>query len=149
MVISILLLAHDHISHATASYWGWQSYLLYTQIGLALLFTLFYSLAIRYRNNYQIHSRFMIATALCLVDPIAGRLMGLAGVSFISNYQFLDFGAIILFAGLMGLYDMRKKRVMWPYGIIMCSFLVFSLPIYTNFMETTFWQQFAHWLASV
>ena len=75
VLISIVLLGHDRISTAAPGAYAIQTYILYLQLSLALLFGLSYGLAIWTRRSVARHSRLMVCTALTLIDPVVIRLM--------------------------------------------------------------------------
>ena len=70
LVVSVVLLAHSRIQGISGEPYALQTYILYLQLSLALLFALSYGLAIWNRRSVARHSRFMVCTALTLVDPV-------------------------------------------------------------------------------
>ena len=75
VIVSILLLANSRLQGLTGARYEIQEYVLYLQLSLAMVFALCYTTAIYYRRRRELHARFMIGTALTLIDPVMIRLM--------------------------------------------------------------------------
>jgi hypothetical protein len=71
VVISMVLLAHSKMPNAPAS----ELPGFYVPLSLAGLFALSYVLAIINRRTIALHARFMVCTALTLIDPVGVRLL--------------------------------------------------------------------------
>lgn len=94
------------------------------------LLLLFYTLAIRHKNNVAIHMRYMIAIALIFIGPTFGRIM----------YSFLELGKlsfqipyILVNLILISLifWDKYNGRNYRPYVIALISFAIYLLTLYS------------------
>lgn len=74
LLLSILLLANFKIRTVAAADYQIQTYVLYLQFFLGLLFAVSYVLAMVYRKDAEIHARFMVCTGLTLIDPVFARV---------------------------------------------------------------------------
>ena len=102
-VLSAVLLAHFRFSRMDASTFVDEAYTLYLPLSAALLFAAAVTLAMLHRTTPSLHSRFMACTALLLVDPVLGRVLGiyLLVLPQFWHYQLITFS--IELAVLLGL----------------------------------------------
>ena len=149
IVASVLLLAHDRISGIAPPDYPLQTYILYLQISLALLFALSYALAIWTRKSVARHSRFMVCTALTLIDPILIRIMFWIDPTPSWNYQWVTFGATdLVFLILIWLErNNRAGRLVFP--AMLAVFVAAQLPALLGWTNGAAWQAFARWFASI
>jgi hypothetical protein len=75
IVVTATLLAHNRFRGMSGEAFARDGHSLYLPVIAIALFLLCYGLAMRNRRNAPLHSRYMIATALPLVDPIVARLL--------------------------------------------------------------------------
>ena len=150
VVLSMLLLAHDRISHAPAGEaYAIQTYILYLQLSLALLFAISYALAIATRKSVARHSRFMVCTALTLIDPILIRILFWIDPTPDWNYQWATFGANWL-AFLVLIWAERNNRAgRGVFPPMLALFLALQLPAVLGFTLSPAWQNFSAWVASL
>ena len=149
VVGSILLLAHFRIRTAAPEAYAIQTYILYLQLSLALLFTVSYALAIATRRSVARHSRFMVCTALTLIDPVVIRIMFWIDSTPTWNYQWLTFGLTdLLFLVLIWLErNNRAGRLVFP--AMLALFVAAQLPALLGWTEGAEWQAFARWVANI
>jgi hypothetical protein len=150
VVITVLLLAHDRIAHAApGEAYAIQTYILYLQLSLATLFALSYGLAIATRRSVARHSRFMVCTALTLVDPVLIRILFWADPIPGFNYQWITFGVTdAVFLVLIGLERAnRAGRGVFPS--MLALFMLAQAPPLLGFTLSAPWQAFARWFAGV
>ena len=92
-----------------------------------LSFSVFYLLAIIYKNTIAFHLRYIICTALVLITPSLARVMGYwfdVGqlYSYITCFILIDLVIIALI-----IYDLRNRKKFKPYVIsLWFFFLVFD-----------------------
>jgi hypothetical protein len=97
------------------------------------LLTLFYSLAIYYRQNLSKHMRYMIGTAIVFLGPTIGRIgpfiLGLSeGVT-----QNMQYGIIyLILIGLIFL-DKRNGKKYQPYVLILTTWVIHQIIFYLIF----------------
>lgn len=125
-----------------------QQFILYLGLVASLLFAVIWGLGIRYRRDTALHARFMVATALTLVDPALARIM-IFWIPAVPPplYQWISFGvvyAVLLvllardpsprgrkaFMGVLALFIMMHASIMLVPG-------------------TMAWQRFAAWYADI
>ena len=150
VVVTVLLLAHDRIANAApGEAYRIQTYILYLQLSLALLFALSYALAIATRRSVARHSRFMVCTALTLVDPVLIRILFWIDPTPAFNYQWVTFGATdLVFLILIGLErSNRAGRAVFP--AMLAVFVLAQIPALFGLTEGPLWQGFAGWFASI
>lgn len=148
LLISIFLLAHDRIAHVPHGMFALQSYILYLQISLAFLFGLSYGAAIWTRRSVARHSRFMVCTALTLIDPVVIRILFWIEPAPAWNYQWLTFGLtdLVLVALIWLERHNRAGRAVFP--VMLALFVLAQLPALLGLTEGALWQGFARWFAA-
>lgn len=75
-VVSAVLLAHSRFAPIPAGEFAQAAPFLYLPFAATLLFAISYGLAIAWRRSPPLHARFMICTALTLIDPVVARILG-------------------------------------------------------------------------
>lgn len=74
-VISGLLLTHFRVSRMTEAAFAKEGIYIYLPLAVAVLFAAACVLGFRWRKSAPVHARFMLCTALLLVDPVLARIM--------------------------------------------------------------------------
>ena len=149
MIVSVLLLAHDRIAHIPADLYPLQTYILWLQVSLAFLFALSYGLAIWSRRSGARHSRFMVCTALTLVDPVVIRIMFWIDPTPDWNYQWLTFGLTDLAFLLLIWLERNNRAGRGVFPAMLGVFLLAQLPALLGFTFSPPWQGFARWYAGL
>lgn len=149
IVLSVVLLSHSRLSGLTGPAFAVQSYVLYLQVSLVALFTLCYAGAMVYRRNRAVHARFMVCTALTLVDPVVVRLLLWVDSPPTWDYQLFTFGLTdLLLVGLIWL-DRGSRRGRWVFLAMLPVFVVSQLPALLGLTASAPWQAFARWFAGL
>jgi hypothetical protein len=148
LLISVVLLAHDKIVHPPAGY-APQTYVLYLQLSLALLFGLSYGLAIWHRRSVARHSRFMVCTALTLVDPVVIRILFWINPAPDFNDQWLTFGLTDLVFLILIWLERGNRAGRGVFPAMLAVFVALQLPALLGLTEGALWQGFARWFASL
>jgi hypothetical protein len=143
MLLSMVLLAHSRIHGLEGEAYGAQTYFLYLQLSLTVLFGISYALAIYWRRPVALHARFMVCTALTLMDPVVIRLLLWTNPAPSWNYQWLTFGLTdAVFIALIWLdRHNRIGRVVFP--IMLGLFMIAQAPALFGLTNTPAWQTFA------
>lgn len=149
VVITILLLAHDRIRGASGEAYAIQTYILYLQLSLALLFAISYGLAIWTRRSVARHSRFMVCTALTLVDPVLIRILFWIDPTPAWNYQWLTFGVTDLVFLILIWFERNNRAGRRVFPAMLALFVFTQLPALFGGTEGILWQAFARWFASI
>jgi hypothetical protein len=74
-VVSGLLLTHYRVSRMSEAAFAKEGIYIYLPLAVALLFAVACVLGFLWRRSTAVHSRFMVSTALLLIDPVLARLM--------------------------------------------------------------------------
>jgi hypothetical protein len=149
VLVSILLLGHERIRGIEGEAYAIQTYILYLQLSLAVLFGLSYGLAIWTRRSVALHSRFMVCTALTLVDPVVIRLLFWIDPTPEWNYQWLTFGLtdLVLVALIWAERSNRAGRRVFPS--MLALFVLVQAPALLGLTDGSLWQGFARWFAGL
>ena len=149
MVVSIVLLAHSRISMASGEAFAVQTYILYLQASLTVLFSSSYALAIYKRRVAALHARFMVCTALTMIDPVVIRILFWIDRTPSWNYQWLTFGLtdLVLVALIWLDRNSRVGRIVFP--AMLAVFLLMQVPALFGLTEAPQWQAFARWFAAL
>jgi hypothetical protein len=152
IVVSIALLAHSRIKGLTGEAYAVQTYILYLQVSLTVLFGLSYALAIYKRHTVALHARFMLCTAFTLIDPVVIRLMFWMGSRTPTwNYQWVTFGLTDLV--ILALIFMERRRGAragrWVFPAALAVFVLAQAPALLGLTNTAPWQAFARWFQAL
>ena len=74
-VVSGLLLTHFRVSRMTEAAFAKEGIYIYLPLAVAVLFAVACALGFRWRRSTAVHARFMVSTALLLLDPVLARIM--------------------------------------------------------------------------
>jgi hypothetical protein len=145
LIVSMVLLAHYRINLIAPADYALQTYILFLQLSLAVVFAVFYALAIAYRHTTAVHARFMVCTALTLIDPILARVVPLVAPDMIPFTQWISFvltDSVVIVLIWMERGSLTGRKV---FPIALGILLTSQLPALLGFDRTEGWQQFARW----
>jgi hypothetical protein len=74
-VVSSLLLTQFRVSRMPEAAFAKEGIYIYLPLAVALLFAVACVLGVHWRRSTAVHSRFMVSTALLLIDPVLARIM--------------------------------------------------------------------------
>ena len=74
-VLSGLLLTHFRVSRMTEAAFAKDGIYIYLPLAVSFLFAVACVLGLRWRKSAPVHARFMLSTALLLLDPVLSRIM--------------------------------------------------------------------------
>jgi len=113
------------------------------------VFSLAYALAVVTRRTAAVHARFMVCTALTLIDPVVIRLMFWIDSTPTWNYQWFTFG--LTDAVLVALIALerggRVGRRVFPAMLVV--FVASQVPAMLQWTNGRLWQSFARWFADL
>lgn len=94
------------------------------------LLILFYTLAIKYKNNVAMHMRYMIAIALIFIGPTLGRIIFF--LLELENLGSLHIPYLFVIGILSGLifWDKKNGRKYKPYLVALISFTIYLFALY-------------------
>ena len=148
MIISALVLAQLRMRTVPPQMLHVQQFILYLGVSASLLFVVIWGLGIRYRRDTALHARFMVATALTLVDPSLARVM-IFWVPAVPPplYQWISFGVVYAVLVLLIALDplpRGRKAFMGVLGLFIAMHASIMLV-----PGTAAWQRFATWYAGI
>ena len=148
MIISALVLAQLRMRTVPPQMRPVQQFILYLGVSASLLFVVIWGLGIRYRRDTALHARFMVATALTLVDPSLARVM-IFWVPAVPPplYQWISFGVVYAVLVLLIALDplpRGRKAFMGVLGLFIAMHASIMLV-----PGTVAWQRFATWYAGI
>jgi hypothetical protein len=143
VVVSMVLLAHKNSSASGIS--EVERLGVYVPLSLVVLFGLSYALAIVTRKIMALHSRFMVCTALTLIDPVGVRLMFWAFPKFWWKYQWPTFVLtdFIFLALIWRERHMRSGRAVFPVMLVL--FAVAQGVLLFDWYRSPLWGRFVQW----
>jgi len=145
VVVSTLLLAHYRLTQA---YPPDQLYFLYVQLALLALFVVAYTQAIRHRKSAAVHARYMVCTALTLLDPIVARLLYIWGGIEPPLMQAITYTLIDAILAFLWMRDRRLGSNVSVFPRMLAIFIVAEIP--TFFLpDQPGWHAFAKWYAAL
>jgi hypothetical protein len=146
---SIVLLAHSRIKGVTGEAFAMQTYILYLQASLTVLFGLSYALAIYKRRVVALHARFMVCTALTMIDPVVIRLMLWIDRTPDWNYQWLTFGLTDLVLAALIWLERHSRAGRKVFPVMLLVFVLLQIPALFGLTNVALWQAFARWFAAL
>lgn len=148
IVLATLSLSHYRVRESGAEPPLELLYFLYVQLALLGLFVLSWALAIFHRKSPKLHGRYMVCTALAVVDPILARLLNLhLGVDFPSA-QFLTYGFVDLILLCLLAADWRLRPRICVFPAMLCLFAMVQIPTFFWY-KLPAWKAFALWYGSL
>lgn len=144
IVVSTIMLANERLN--TTDAFDIQVYVLGLQIFILAQFVIFYSMAMKNRKTPDIHARWMICTALPMIDPIFARVIGfnMQLLPLDMSLQMVTYAMtdLILIVLIIRDWQVHQRRdVFLPaLGVL----LVLQAPTFT-LVQTQAWHSFAVW----
>src|SRR5688572_3442084 len=138
IVASTLLLAHYRMRSGINKE---LLYFFYVQVALLVQFLVAYSFAIMNRRMSPVHMRFIVCTALALVDPILARLLYNHFGIEPPLMQLITYGVVDLILLALIVHDRLERQYSGAYQGMLVVFLVAQAPTFlvTN---TAWWKAF-------
>jgi hypothetical protein len=145
MVASTILLAHYRLREAVTDE---RVYFLAVQLALIATLAFAYGLAIANRKRPVVHMRYMVCTALPLIDPILARILFFTVALPPPMLQVVTYG--ITDAILLGLawMDWRSRRPERVYLTVLPVFIALQAPTFFLYRLEA-WHAFSRWFAAL
>lgn len=148
MIVSALVLAQLRLQAAPPQMLPFQQFILYLGMSASVMFVVIWGLGIRYRRDTALHARFMVATALTLIDPSLARVM-IFWVPAVPPplYQWISFGVVYAVLLLLIALDPLPRGRKAFMGV-----LALFIGLHASIMlvpGTAAWQRFATWYAGI
>jgi hypothetical protein len=149
IVVSTVSLANYQLNQRALSIEG--QYIFSLQVFILLQFLFCYLQGIRHRRTADVHARYMICTALPLLDPIFARILGIhfLQVDLTSGIvQYITYGATDLILLALAMWDWRAHRRRDVFAPVLAVFIATQLPTFV-LVGGDAWQAFAAWFAGL
>ena len=105
-------------------------YFFYVQLALLVQFTIAYALAILERRTPAAHMRFMVCTALALVDPILARVLAIHFGIEPLLLQAITYGVVDLILLALIVHDKLQRHYVNVYQWMLAVFVATQLPTF-------------------
>ena len=125
-VIGSMLLSHQRLTAMDDERFEAEAFSHYLPVYASIVFATAYVLGLWFRRDEEVHARFMLLTAIPLIDPVIGRLIAfyLPPLPSIWLYQLMTFSLATLLAGLLVFSyrgDGRQKRTLIGYFVFLVA----------------------------
>jgi uncharacterized membrane protein len=123
-------------------------YFFYLQVALMAVFVFAYSLAIRQRRSPAMHARYMVCTALAVLDPIVARIL-FNGLGTDYPYaQLATFGIVDAILLWLMLRDRREGNGLEVFPTMLGAFVAIQVPTFFLY-KTPAWRAFTEGFAAL
>lgn len=140
IVLTCLGLSQLRMSAATPESFGLQAFILYLGVAASAMFLLFWGLAIAHRREPGLHARYMVATALVMIDPALARLLMLLPIPG-PVIAFISYGVVFAILGV-SLWLGRGRPGQRAFVVAGAVFAL-NLVLLMTVPRTAAWQAFA------
>jgi len=149
-VVSGVLLASFRFTSMDEARFKAETAFLFLPVHTIVLFALCYALGIVYRRNAAAHGRFMACTALPMIDPVIGRVIGIYFPPLPSEwmYQAITFSITDAFALVLA-FTYRGPTGAKKALIAVVVAFVFAHTLWFTFVRSDAWLAFASWFRSL
>ena len=145
VLTSMVLLAHSKTHGFSVA----QNVEIYVPLSLSVLFSVSYALGIITRRTVALHARFMVCTALTLIDPVVVRIMFWLNPTATWRYQWFTFGLtdLVFVVFIWRERHARRGRAVFPtmLGVFVLAQAVLLFGIYKG----PAWQAFVGWFVAL
>lgn len=149
IAISTVSLANYQLNQRALSAEG--QYVFSLQLFILIQFLFCYLQGIRHRRTPDVHARYMVCTALPLLDPIFARILGIhfLSVDLTSGIiQYITYGATDLILLALAVWDWRAHRRRDVFLPVLTVFVATQLPTFL-IVGGDAWHGFATWFAGL
>jgi hypothetical protein len=145
--ISIILLTHSRIPHQGPLTGNDLVGVFNSFKDLVILATAFF-VAIRYKNDYQLHARGMIVTGLAFIEPAFIRFAFRVISDPLAAYLTTIFMLYSVF--LVIIYRERQQaKARWVFPLIVCLYMIAHGMVLFDLVYLPFWRNFVVWFVHV
>jgi len=125
-----------------------QVYFAFVQVGLITVFSIAYVQAIRWRRTPGVHARYMVCTALTMVDPILARLLfNLAEVPAVWS-QVITYSVVDTIIVALWWRDRRLQNGIRVFPVMLGVFLAMEIGTFVV-PPLEAWRDLAAWFGTV
>jgi hypothetical protein len=145
VLVTALWLSQLRMAAAPPEMFGLQAMLLYLGTAASVMLALFWGLAIRHRRDSALHARYMVATALVMIDPAMARLvLALLPEGVRINPSWVGYALTFAVLGLLMWCERGAPRGRGVFRFVTLVFVV-NFVLMHVVPGTQPWQAFARW----
>ena len=145
IIISTILLANSRLNVRGLTDDG--LYIFSLQVFILTQFVVFYTLAMKNRKRSDVHARYMICTALTLLDPIFARILffNFVQADFATGtFEYITYPFIDLIVVILIIWDWKSHQRRDVFLPMLFVLLVTQIPSFFVVKSPT-WHAFAAW----
>lgn len=143
LLVTCLWLSRIRMGAATPEGVGFQSFILYLAVAASAIFLLSWALAIVHRRDTALHARYMVGTALTLIDPALARLLATTMPSLGPMITWVSYGVLFVILGVLVWRD-RGRHGQRAF-VVLTAVFVLNFVLINVVPRTAAWQDFARW----
>ena len=143
IVITCLWLSRIRMGAATPQSFGMQTVILYLGIAASAILLLSWSLAVLHRRDSALHARYMVGTALVLIDPALARLLIATMPSLGPLVAWVSYGVLFAILGVLIWRD-RGRHGQRAF-VVLAAVFALNFVLINVVPRTAAWQDFARW----
>ena len=145
VLMSMVLLAHSKTHGFNVA----QSVGIYVPLSLTALFALSYAFGVFMRRTMALHARFMVCTALTLIDPVLVRIMNWVNPDPTWPYQWATFAVtdLVFVVFIWRERHARIGRAVFP--TMLGVFILAQLILLFGFYQGSWWHAFVRWFVAL
>jgi hypothetical protein len=146
VVVASVLLAHSRFRSMDNPTFAVEARNLYLPLSALALFCLAYGGGILYRRSPALHARFMICTALTMIDPILGRILAfyLPPLPDDLYYQAITYGFADVILLSLAIRDRAQNPGRWVFPAMLAAFVV-AHALWFTWAQSDGWRLVASW----
>ena len=146
MVLSIVLLSHNQVVTLEQQMDARRHFILFIQLGFALMFAVLYGLAIYHRKNRPIHSRYMVLTGILLIEPVLVRVFkfNLSFIEWTIPYQYVTWPMVDSLMLSLIIFDRGNAQAHRVFQWALAVFVFYQV-LHLTVTDTHPWIAFAEW----
>lgn len=141
LVLTCVALSQVRMAAVQPQGFGFQCLVLYLGLAASVIFAMFWGLAIRHRHDVALHARYMVGTALVLIDPALARLLATLAPQLGPGVLWVSYGLLFVILGVLIWRDRGRhgqRAFVFQLGVFVLNFvLIHVVP------GSTPWQAFA------
>lgn len=143
IVLTCVWLSRIRMGAATPQGFGFQTFILYLALAASTILLTSWALAIVYRHDTALHARYMVGTALTLIDPALARLLATTMPGLGPMIPLISFGLLFLLLGALIWRD-RGRHGQGAFVVLAVLFAI-EFALMQVLPQSAAWQAFARW----
>ncbi|MFV1983516.1 MAG: hypothetical protein ACC657_08245 [Thiohalomonadales bacterium] len=136
-------MAHNQLTIRDPDILFKRNFILFLQLSTLAIFVFAYVMAIIKRKSPMHHARYMISTALTMVDPAVARIL-INTRSAPYNVQLYTFGLVDLILIVLIISERNQKQAREVFPLMLVIFMFFQL-LNLTWYDSGIWRSFYMW----